>query len=108
MDWVWTILILGAIGFWIYKANCTPEAITRSEDKQHQQQEQQSKLLCPHCQERGGVTVREITRKKGVSGAKATGAVLTGGVSMLATGLSRKENSREMSCASCGMKWDVA
>jgi hypothetical protein len=45
--------------------------------------------------------------EEGVSGGKATGAVLTGGVSMLATGLSRKEGTTEMSCGNCGTRWDV-
>lgn len=69
--------------------------------------DRQAQVVCPHCQTRGSVTARQVRRKKGVSGGKATGALLTGGVSMLATGLSRKESSREMSCSNCGTTWDV-
>lgn len=68
---------------------------------------QQAKLVCPHCQTAGGVTRHVVTKKKGISGGKATGAVLTGGVSMLATGLSRKEGANVLSCANCGMEWTV-
>lgn len=64
-------------------------------------------LVCPHCDTKGVVKVRQMTRKKGVSGGKATGAVLTGGVSMLGTGLSRKQRVREMTCTNCHMVWDV-
>jgi hypothetical protein len=62
-------------------------------------------IVCPHCQVRGHVTTRQVRAKKGVSGGKATGAVLTGGVSLLATGLSRKENQTEMHCGNCNMTW---
>lgn len=64
-------------------------------------------LVCPHCETKGVVKVRQMTRKKGVSGGKATGAVLTGGVSMLGTGLSRKQRVREMTCTNCDTVWDV-
>lgn len=47
--------------------------------------------ICPHCQTKGFVRTMPVKRKKGISGAKATGALLTAGVSILATGLSRKE-----------------
>ena len=51
--------------------------------------------------------MRQVKRKKGVSGGKATGAVLTGGLSLFATGLSRKEKQQELSCSNCGVTWDV-
>ena len=43
---------------------------------------------------------------KGISGAKATGAVLTLGWSLLATGLSRKEQATQAHCSNCGSTWD--
>lgn len=64
-------------------------------------------LVCPHCQTKGSVSVKTVTRKSGVSGGKATGAVLTGGLSLLATGLSRKAKVKEMHCSNCGMDWAV-
>jgi hypothetical protein len=68
---------------------------------------QQATIVCPHCHVGGRVTARQVKRKRGISGGKATGAVLTGGVSMLATGLSRKEAATEMKCDNCGVTWHV-
>lgn len=63
-------------------------------------------LVCPHCQTKGRVRVRVVRRKRGISGAKATGALLTGGASLLATGLSRKEALTQAHCEACGSTWD--
>jgi hypothetical protein len=63
-------------------------------------------MVCPHCQARGRVRTKTVKRKKGVSGAKATGAVLTGGISLIATGLSRKEELTQAHCDSCNNTWD--
>jgi hypothetical protein len=62
-------------------------------------------LLCPHCQNRGSVRTKNITKKIGISGAKATGAVLTGGISVLATGLSQKDQVTQAYCENCGSSW---
>jgi hypothetical protein len=62
-------------------------------------------MQCPHCQNKGGVSTRQVKVKRGISGGKATGAVLTAGVSMLATGLSRKEHVTEASCRVCANTW---
>jgi hypothetical protein len=65
----------------------------------------QSQMICPHCQTRGRVSTKKMKKKVGISGGKATGAVLTGGLSILATGLSRKESVTEAHCSSCGATW---
>jgi hypothetical protein len=62
-------------------------------------------MICPHCQTRGSVYTNAVTQKKGVSGGKATAALLTGGVSLLATGLSRKEHLTQAECANCKNTW---
>lgn len=62
-------------------------------------------MVCPHCQAKGTVATKHVKQKKGVSGGKATAAVLTGGFSMLATGLSRKEKVTEAHCSNCGSTW---
>lgn len=62
-------------------------------------------MVCPHCQTKGKVRTTPVTKKKGISGAKATGAVLTGGLSVLATGLSRKENLTQAHCDNCNSTW---
>lgn len=63
-------------------------------------------LLCPHCQTRGKVRTKSLKVKKGISGGKATAAVITGGVSLLATGLSRKEATTQAHCDSCNSTWN--
>jgi hypothetical protein len=68
---------------------------------------QNKRLSCPHCRTRGEVAMRQVRAKRGISGGKATGAVLTGGLSLLATGLSRKETVTELHCNSCGVTWTV-
>lgn len=62
-------------------------------------------MICPHCGEQGKVRTQDIKAKKGISGGKATGAILTGGVSMLATGLSRKEKMTKCTCWNCWNTW---
>lgn len=62
-------------------------------------------MVCPHCQNKGKVRTRTISQKKGISGGKATAALLTGGVSLLATGLSRKETHTQAHCDNCGCTW---
>lgn len=48
---------------------------------------------------------KRVVNNKGVSGGKATGAILTGGVSLLATGLSRKEAQTQARCGHCTSSW---
>lgn len=63
-------------------------------------------ITCSQCQTKGHVHTLPTKRKKGISGAKATGAVLTLGWSVLATGLSRKEEVTQAHCGNCGSTWD--
>jgi hypothetical protein len=62
-------------------------------------------IICPQCRVKGYVTTSHVKKKSGISGAKATGAVLTGGLSVFATGLSRKEGVTEAHCTNCGSTW---
>ena len=43
--------------------------------------------------------------KQGISGGKATAAVLTAGISMLGTGLSRKQKVTKAKCRNCRAEW---
>ena len=61
--------------------------------------------VCPHCQTRGAVRTQPEMAKQGVSGTKATAAVVTGGLSLLATGLSRKGLVTRATCDACGSSW---
>lgn len=64
-----------------------------------------SQMVCPHCQTRGKVRTKPIDKKAGISGGKATAALLTGGLSILATGLSRKEALTQAHCDNCDSTW---
>ena len=63
------------------------------------------KIICPYCQTKGDVKAKRIEQKAGVSGAKATGAILTGGLSLFATGLSRKQEVIKHKCFNCKAEW---
>lgn len=62
-------------------------------------------MICPHCQTKGNISTQRETQKVGVSGGKAAAAVLTAGVSVLATGLSRKTEVTRATCGTCGNTW---
>lgn len=62
-------------------------------------------MICPHCQHKGNVFTERTKMKQGVSGGKATGALLTAGVSLLAVGLSRKQKVTKAKCKTCGNEW---
>lgn len=66
-----------------------------------------SQVICPHCQIRGEVYYKTLDRKKGISGGKAVAGILTGGFSILATGLSRKEQHIQAHCVNCNTTWDI-
>jgi hypothetical protein len=63
-------------------------------------------IICPQCQTTGQVRTLSVKRKKGISGGKATGAIITGGLSLFATGLSRKEQATQAHCDKCNSTWD--
>ncbi len=89
------------------KANYTEEKARRSREASarfiHGPLNHQ--IICPHCQWTGTVRTKPIKKKAGISGGKATAAILTGGVSMLATGLSRKEAVTQAYCDNCKSTW---
>jgi hypothetical protein len=66
---------------------------------------QKPNMICPHCQTKGEVYTGMGKQKQGISGGKATGALLTGGISLLATGLSRKTTVTFAYCKNCESQW---
>ena len=62
-------------------------------------------MICPHCQTKGKIRTKNIKQKKGISGGKAVATVLTGGLSILAVGLSRKESVTQAHCGNCKATW---
>ena len=63
-------------------------------------------IVCPLCQNKGNVHVKPVKRKKGISGGKVMGGLLTVGVSLFATGLARKEQLTQAHCTKCNSTWD--
>lgn len=82
------------------RSNLTPQEIA-TEDWGWQNMQ----MICPHCQSKGSVRTKKIEQKKGISGGKATAAVLTGGASLMVTGLSRKEIATQAHCSNCNNTW---
>jgi hypothetical protein len=64
-------------------------------------------MICPHCLTKASVRTNIGTKKVGISGGKAAAGLLTGGVSVLATGLSRKERVTKAHCDVCKVDWHV-
>jgi len=64
------------------------------------------RMVCAHCQTKGYIRTQEVKRKKGIHGGKATGAILTGGLSLFVTGLSRKEKLTQAHCDNCDSTWE--
>lgn len=62
-------------------------------------------MICPHCQAKGSVRTQRVKQKKGISGGKATAALLTGGASLLAVGLSKKGEVTQAKCDNCHCQW---
>ncbi|MEQ1560656.1 MAG: hypothetical protein ABL933_17175 [Methyloglobulus sp.] len=62
-------------------------------------------MMCPHCQTNGKIRTKHITQKKGISGGKAVATILTGGLSLIAVGLSRKEEATQAHCDNCNNTW---
>ena len=62
-------------------------------------------MMCPHCQTNGKIRTKHVVQKKGVSGGKAVAGILTGGISLLAVGLSRKEGVTQAHCDNCNNTW---
>ena len=96
------LLVIGFIIWIIYM--CT-KGSKQTTDQFIAEQNMARNMICPHCNTKGSVTTRQVKRKQGISGGKATAAVLTCGISMLGTGLSRKQQMTEASCSHCGMTW---
>jgi hypothetical protein len=99
------------VGFWSYVQTSRRDQDLRQErekaeaEKEALRVERNKEMVCPHCQQKGAVHTSPITKKIGISGGKATAAIITGGVSLIATGLSRKEAMTEARCDNCGAIW---
>ena len=63
------------------------------------------KIICPYCQEKGQVVTWPVNVKTGISGGKVMGGLLTGGLSLLGTGLSNKQLMTQCYCGNCKSIW---
>ena len=117
--WIAVLIVIGIFGFMVFRAGQpSPEetqaaeaegrdARPRYQVEQDAKAAREAKIVCSHCQTAGHVTTRMYQKKGSISGGKATGAILTGGISLVATGLARKGMVTQLSCSNCGMKWEV-
>ena len=64
-------------------------------------------IVCTACHATGSVRTLHGKAKRGVSGGKATAALLTGGLSLAAVGLSRKQFVTRARCAQCNSEWEM-
>lgn len=68
-------------------------------------------IVCKHCNNKGCVTTKKVTRKGGIDGGKVIAhaglAVCTFGVSLIFADVHKDVPVTEMTCGKCGMKWDV-
>lgn len=65
------------------------------------QEAQMRLIICKSCGLRGNCTAKRVQRKNGIDGTKASAAVLTGGTSILFTGLSERHDSTQIKCRAC-------
>jgi len=63
-------------------------------------------LACPYCQTKGMILVKPMKIKSGISGAKAGGGLMTGGISLLITGISSKKSANQAHCKKCSTTWN--
>ena len=103
--WAFAGATVFAIGWLIFALQHDPEWLAEQAEKKRAKAERDAKLFCPHCQQFGHVTTEPTTVKRGISGGKATAALLTGGISMLATGLSQEDMMTRATCSNCGSTW---
>jgi hypothetical protein len=82
-----------------------PQIPTRKRDEKLAKAKCDAQIVCLHCQTRGFVTTEKVQVKKGIHGGKATAALLTGGATMLATGLSQHDQMTQATCSNCGSTW---
>jgi uncharacterized membrane protein YhaH (DUF805 family) len=75
------------------------------EDMKAENARAMASIICPFCQTKGSVTTK---KKNDTSGVKATGAVLTLGMSVMLTGLHKHSTRIEANCSQCKTTWDMA
>lgn len=98
------VMFAGAVAVIIWLGMRTPK-MSSTQLSQLEYGSVNGQIICPHCQTKGKVRTKRIQKDAGISGKKATAAALTGGISLLATGLSRKETVTQAHCDNCNSTW---
>ena len=96
-----------ACGFKTDMAVATPAAVVQEQSQPEQSPRPVGQIECLYCHSSGTVVVQKVKKKKGVSPGKATAGILTLGVSLVGTGLAKKEVVSQLTCAACGMTWEA-
>lgn len=101
------VIVVFVVGSCIYYYNLPDEELNKKVAKYDVKiyGEPNANIICPHCQSQGQVHTKKVDKKVGISGGKATAAILTSGVSLLATGLSRKDSFTQAHCFKCESTW---
>lgn len=99
------VILVVVFGIMLWRELFTPEGQARAAERVATEKNATAQIVCKFCHEKGGVTRRTVQVKKGIDGTKAAGAVVTGGVSTVFTGLSRREPATELVCSNCKSKW---
>lgn len=94
------LFVVVFVGYSIMLAMMSP-----SQRKDHLEGKVNPVMECPHCHHTNCVRTKIVNDKRGISGGKVTGALLTGGASILATGLSQKKRVTKATCDKCKNIW---
>lgn len=71
--------------------------------KRIEKQNQDAKIVCPHCRTTGNVHTIRHSVNRGVSLGKLVAAVFTAGVSLILVGLCHKGTAVALKCSNCGI-----
>jgi hypothetical protein len=92
---------------WIVIISVVVQTIKQKKLEAKERQVGNKQIVCPHCQTKGTVKTEPTRVKQGISGGKATAGLLTGGLSILATGLSQKHEVLKATCHNCKTVWYI-
>ena len=65
-------------------------------------------MVCPHCQTKGSVTTRKVLSRPSAAGDVGALAILTAGLSLLGSWLSRQQAVTQAWCGHCGVSWTIS
>jgi hypothetical protein len=67
-----------------------------------------TEIICPHCRSQGLVTTKRVKIKvKGVSKGRVATAVVLSPITLLMTGISRKQVVTRATCGNCHTTWTI-